>query len=76
MASLSKDPEGERIFNAHIEALQGTTAIGRLINDDLLNMKRKLKQMENVTEEYRVVIYLNKFSPKIIHSYVILDLFY
>lgn len=52
--SLSKDPEGKRIFNAHVEALQGTIALGRLINDDILTMKRKLKRMENVTEEYKV----------------------
>ena len=56
MVDLSKDPEGE---SAHTEALQGTTALGRLISDDLLSMKRKLKQMENVTEEYRVAVYLN-----------------
>ena len=54
MVSLSKDPEGKRIFNAHVEALQGTTALGRLMNDDILTMKRKLKRMENVTEEYKV----------------------
>ena len=66
MVGLSKDPEGVRIFNAHVEALQGTTALGRLINDDLLSMKRKLKQMENVTEEYRVAIFLN-VSRKLPH---------
>ena len=54
MVSLSKDPEGKRIFNAHVGALQGTTALGRLMNDDILTMKRKLKRMENVTEEYKV----------------------
>lgn len=63
MVGLSKDPEGERIFSAHAEALHGTTALGRLINDDLISTKRKLKQMENVTEEYRVLIV--KPSPKL-----------
>jgi hypothetical protein len=52
--------EGENIFNAHVEALQGTTALGRLMNDDLLTMKRKLKRMENVTEEYRVCEFMRK----------------
>ena len=54
MVSLSKDPEGETIFNAHEEALQGTRALGRLLNDDILSMKRKMKQMENEIEEYKV----------------------
>lgn len=63
MVSLSKDPKGERVFDAHIEALQGTTALGRLINDDLLSMKRKLKQMEDVTEEYKV---RNNSSQKLV----------
>jgi hypothetical protein len=58
--SLSKDPEGERIFNAHVEGLQGKTVLGRLMNDDLLTMKRKLKRMENVTEEYRVCEFMRK----------------
>lgn len=62
MVSLSKDPEGKRIFNAHKEALQGTSVLGRLINDDLLSMKRKLKQMENVTEEYKVLFKETLFS--------------
>ncbi len=67
--SLSKDPEGERIFNAHAEALQGKTVLGRLMNDDLLTMKRKLKRMENVTEEYRVCVHVETLS-KIIHACV------
>ena len=62
MVSLSRDPKGDKIFNAHVEALQGTTALGRLINDDLLTMKRKLKRMENVTEEYKVNVYEETLS--------------
>ena len=54
MISLLKDPEGETIFIAHEEALQGTTTLGRLINDDLMSVKRKLKEMENAISEYRV----------------------
>ena len=64
MVSLFKDPEGEKIFIAHVKALQGTTALGRLISDDLLSMKRKLKQMEDVTEEYRVAIITLKKPPQ------------
>ena len=65
MVSLSKDPEGKRIFNAHVEALQDTTALGRLMNDDILTMKRKLKRMENVTEEYKVAkcMFTRKLYP-------------
>ena len=72
MVSLSKDPKGETIFNAHKEALQGTSALGKLINDDLLDMKRKLKQVENVTEEYKV---LNGFKKTLSHMYTIRSMY-
>ena len=69
MVSLSKDPKGETIFNVHKEALQGTSALGKLINDDLLDMKRKLKQVENVTEEYKVLNGFKKtLSPIIMYT--------
>lgn len=70
MVSLFKDPEGEKIFTAHVEALQGTTTLGRLINDDLLSMKRKLKQMEDVTEEYKVNNSSQKLVVTGIHEYL------
>ena len=54
MVSLLKDPKGETIFTAHEEALQGPTSLGRLINDDLLSVKRKLKEMEDTIAEYKV----------------------
>ena len=55
MVSLLKDPEGETIFTAHEEALQGTIAVGRLINDDILSVKKKMKQMEDAIVEYKVL---------------------
>ena len=55
MVSLLKDPKGETVFTAHKEALQGTTALGRLINDDLLSVRRELKEMEDVIAEYKVI---------------------
>ena len=56
MVSLLKDPRGQTIFSAHEEALQSTPPLGRLINNDLLNTKRRMKQLEDAIVEYRVSI--------------------
>ena len=72
MVRLYKDPKGERVFTAHEEAMQVTTALGgpqaQVENEgDLL--KRKVQQMEDIIKEYKVhfILLLTQFEME---SYV------
>ena len=54
MMRILKDPEGETVFTAHKEALQITSVLDRLQDDELISMKKKLKEMEGAVMAYKV----------------------
>ena len=54
MMRILKDPEGETVFTAHEEGLQITSAHDGLQDDELINMKKKLKEMEGAVMAYKV----------------------
>ena len=51
---ILKDPEGETVFTAHEEALQIMSALDRLQHDNLISMKKRLKEMEGAVMAYQV----------------------
>ena len=54
MIRILKDPEGKTVFTAHEETMQITSALDRLQDDELIGMKKKLKEMEGAISAYKV----------------------
>ena len=55
MIRMLKDPEGKTVFTAHEEHLQVTTALGRPQAEELVSLKKKVKQLEDALVEYKVL---------------------
>ena len=62
MVRLYKDPEGERVFTAHEEAMQITNVKGgpreqgpsQQGENEIDLLRRKVQQMEDIIKEYKV----------------------
>ena len=61
MVSLWKDPEGKKVFSAHEAAMQITMLAvphsSTQVDQEVDNLRQKVKQLEDAVEEYKVILY-------------------